>query len=73
MKLCRQASYFSYDRLCLFFCSVIQSFETVVSIYAQQLPLNENQTFVMPSLTLVAELVSTCVIIGYSVCIGVHL
>ena len=40
------------------FYSIVQSLETVVAVYAQQLPLNENQTFSMPSLTLVAELVS---------------
>ena len=43
--------------------SVVESFEVVVSIYAQQLPLNENQTFTMPSLTLYAELVSSYVIV----------
>ena len=39
--------------------SVIQSFEVVISLYAQQLLLNERQNFILPSFTLVAELVST--------------
>jgi hypothetical protein len=38
-------------------CSVIESFESVVSTYAQQLSLNETQTFATPSLTVVAVLV----------------
>ena len=39
--------------------SVVESFEVVVSIYAQQLSQNESQTFTVPSLTLFAELVNT--------------
>jgi hypothetical protein len=38
--------------------SVIASFETVISTYAQQLSMNEIQNFTTPSLTLVTELVS---------------
>ena len=41
------------------FTRVIESFERIVSLYAQQLPLNETQCFVTPSLTLITELVST--------------
>ena len=41
-------------------CSVLQSFEEVVSLYAQQLPMNGKQTFTAPSLVVVAELVSEC-------------
>ena len=48
--------------ICIYLYSIIESFEVVVSIYAQQLSLNENQAFVMPSLTLVAELVSFLII-----------
>lgn len=40
------------------FTSVVESFERIVSLYAQQLSLNETQHFVTPSLTLVTELVS---------------
>ena len=40
------------------FTSVVESFERIVSLYAQQLSLNEMQQFVTPSLTLVTELVS---------------
>ena len=40
------------------FTSVVESFERIVSLYAQQLSLNEMQHFVTPSLTLVTELVS---------------
>ena len=39
--------------------SVVESFETVASTYAQQLAVNETQRFVTPSLTVVTELVST--------------
>ena len=38
---------------------MVESFETVAALYAQQLPLNENITFTLPSLTLVAESVSS--------------
>lgn len=41
--------------LCL--SSVLQSFEEVISRYAQQLSLNQNQTITVPSLVIVAELV----------------
>lgn len=41
-----------------FCCRVLQSFEEVVSRYAQQLSLNENETITVPSLIIVAELVS---------------
>ena len=37
--------------------SVLQSFEDVLSRYAQQLSLNQNQTITAPSLVIVAELV----------------
>ena len=40
-------------------CSAIESLERIVSLYAQQLSLNETQHFVTPSLTLITELVST--------------
>ena len=40
---------------CIF--STVESLETVASVYAQQLQLNEEINFVTPSLTLVAELV----------------
>jgi hypothetical protein len=40
--------------------SIIQSFEVVVYLYAQQLSLDEPpQNFTLPLLTLVAELVNT--------------
>ena len=51
-------------RNCAHYCSVVESFEAVISHYAQQLTLNESQNFTAPSLTLVAELVSTCVYTG---------
>ena len=38
---------------------IVESFEVVISTYAQQLSLNEIQNFTTPSLTLVTELVST--------------
>ena len=38
--------------------SVVESFETITSTYAQQLAVNETQSFVTPSLTLYTELVS---------------
>ena len=38
--------------------SIVQSFEVVVYLYAQQLPLDEQQNFTLPLLTLVAELVN---------------
>ena len=41
------------------FTSAVESFERIVSLYAQQLSLNETQHFVTPSLTLITELVST--------------
>ena len=41
------------------FTSAVESFERIVSLYAQQLSLNETQCFVTPSLTLITELVST--------------
>ena len=40
-------------------CSAIESFERIVSLYAQQLSLNETQLFITPSLTIITELVST--------------
>ena len=39
--------------------SVVESFETIASMYAQQRAVNETQSFVSPSLTLVTESVST--------------
>ena len=39
-------------------CSVLQSFEVIVSQYAQQLTTNERQSFSAPSLVVIAELVS---------------
>ena len=39
-------------------CRVVQSFEVVVYLYAQQLTLNDTQNFTLPLLTVVAELVS---------------
>ena len=50
--------YDAYYILCLP-CSAIESLERIVSLYAQQLSLNETQRFVTPSLTLITELVST--------------
>ena len=38
--------------------SVVESFETITSMYAQQLAVNEIQTFATTSLTLYTELVS---------------
>ena len=38
---------------------IVESFEVVISTYAQQPSLNEIQNFTTPSLTLVTELVST--------------
>ena len=40
------------------FVSVLQSFEELVALYAQQLILNETRTFTAPSLVVVAESVS---------------
>ena len=37
---------------------VIQSFETVVFLFAQQLDLNQTQNITLDSLTVIAELVS---------------
>ena len=37
---------------------MVESFEKVIALYAQQLPLNETAEFILPSLTLVAESVS---------------
>lgn len=37
---------------------IIQSFEVVVYLFAQQLSVNETQNFALPSLIVVAELVS---------------
>ena len=48
---------------CAHYFSVVESFEAVISLYAQQLTLNESQNFTAPSLTLVAELVSSCIFI----------
>ena len=42
-----------------FFHRVLQSFEEVVSYYAQQLSMNEKQTFTAPSLVVIAESVSS--------------
>ena len=39
-------------------CSMVESFESIISTYAQQLSLNETQTFTSLSLTVVALLVS---------------
>ena len=44
-------------RHCVSF-SVVESFEAITSTYAQQLAVNETQSFVTPSLTLITELVS---------------
>ena len=41
-----------------YLCSMVESFEIVAFTYAQQLSLNEIQTFTALSFTLVAELVS---------------
>lgn len=41
-----------------FLLSVIESFEKVIALYAQQLPLNGSVNFILPSLTLLAESVS---------------
>ena len=38
--------------------SVVESFDTIVSMYAQQLAVNETQSFTTASLTLHTELVS---------------
>ena len=38
---------------------MVESFEMVVAQYAQQLPLNGNETFTFPSLTVATERVST--------------
>ena len=48
---------------CAHYFSVVESFEAIISLYAQQLTLNESQNFTAPSLTLVAELVSSCIFI----------
>ena len=37
---------------------MVQSFEVVVYVFAQQLSINETQNFTLSSLTVVAELVS---------------
>ena len=42
-----------------FLLSVVESFEKVIALYAQQLPLNQSAEFMLPSLTLVAESVSS--------------
>jgi hypothetical protein len=39
-------------------CSVIESFEGVAAVFAQQLSLNEKQNFTTPSITLVTEMVN---------------
>ena len=39
-------------------CSLVESFEIVAYTYAQQLSLNETQSFIALSFTFVAELVS---------------
>ena len=54
----------SSDCVCLkltilfFLLSVVESFEKVIALYAQQLPLNGSVNFTLPSLTLLAESVS---------------
>ena len=61
MLILSPVSSFYINQLLLLYClsySVVQSFEVVISLYAQQLSLNETQNFTSPSLTLVAELVS---------------
>ena len=52
----------------LILCRVIESFEGVAAVFAQQLPLNEKQNFTTSSVTLVAEMVqilklTTCTIL----------
>ena len=47
-----------YDFFFFFLLSVIESFEKVIALYAQQLPLNGSINFILPSLTLLAESVS---------------
>lgn len=51
----------SYVRMVVNFelCRVVQSFEVVVYLFAQQLTLNDTQKFALPLLTVVAELVSS--------------
>ena len=39
--------------------SVVESFENVIAIFAQRLPLNSSATFTLSSVTLVAESVSS--------------
>ncbi len=43
----------------IYFLSVIESFEKVIALYAQQLPLIGSVNFALPSLTLLAESVSS--------------
>ena len=54
----------SYLATCslMYICSVIESFEGVTAVFAQQLPLNEKQNFTTLSVTLVTELVKYTVI-----------
>ena len=47
-----------YSFMIFFLLSVIESFEKVIALYAQQLPLNGSVNFILPSLTLLAESVS---------------
>lgn len=56
------AHQFLYLLLLLSLNNVLQSFEDVLSRYAQQLPLNQNQKITTPSLDIVAELV--CSLLG---------
>ena len=39
-------------------CSVVESFEGVAAVFAQQLPFDEKQNFTTPSVVLVAEMVN---------------
>ena len=54
---CMPDSQYKYEFVIVVLCSVLQSFEEIVSQYAQQLSLNTNETISVPSLTIVAELV----------------
>ena len=62
------AEYYYFIHVCtsLLMTSMVESFEVVLSIYAQQLSLNETQTFTVPLLTLVAELVRKHLVITMS-------
>ena len=55
---CHSNNYHDFIFVYRFIYSVIVSFETVISTYAQQLSMDETQSFTASSLTLVAELVS---------------